>query len=96
MVTSLPLVRLPNKLARRVFLQRHGLSDSARGTAPADLRDADIDQAVGGAVSLGRGADTSAFGSGGGPIGTMITDGTSNTFRDGGGIANAAPRQPQG
>jgi uncharacterized protein YcaQ len=37
MVTSLPLVRLPNKLARRVFLQRHGLSDSARGTPPADL-----------------------------------------------------------
>ena len=37
MVTSLPLVQLPNKLARRVFLQRHGLSDSARGTAPADL-----------------------------------------------------------
>jgi uncharacterized protein YcaQ len=37
MVRSLPLVHLPNRLARRVFLLRHGLSDSTPGTAAADL-----------------------------------------------------------
>ena len=37
MVTSLPLVQLPNRLARRVFLHRHSLSNTARATPPADL-----------------------------------------------------------
>ena len=37
MVRPLPPLRLANRPARRLFLQRHALSDAPRGTSVADL-----------------------------------------------------------